>query len=159
MIDEFREYLKVDKHHLDDELVQHSMLFFRVAESYVRAAAKRDELKEELALIDAELDGKMRKRAEDDGEKVTEAMIKGMIITHKDHIQASEAYQAAKTEADMLGALKESFQTRGYLLRDLCQLYTAQYFDANSVKADANTDRAIYEGRRKRIALERGKQA
>jgi hypothetical protein len=155
MIDEFRDYLKIDKNHLDDELVQHSMLFFRVAESYVRAAAKRDELKEELSLIDAELDGKVRKQLED--EKFTEAMVKSLVITHKDHISASESFQNAKTEADMLAALKESFQTRGYLLRDLCQLYTAQYFDSNSVKGDAATDRTIYQERRKRIALDRAK--
>lgn len=157
MIDEFRDYLKVDKNHLDDDLVQHSQLFFKVAEAYVRASAKRDELKEDLTLLDAELDGRVRKRADDKDEKYTEAQIKALILTNKDHVDASEAYHNAKTEADMLGALKESFVTRGHHIRDLCQLYTAQYFDTNSVRADANADRTIYQERRKRIALDRAK--
>lgn len=156
MPDDLKQYLKINKNALDEELVQHSMLFFKVAEAYVRAAAKRDQLKEELAIKDAALDWNIRKRADDDREKVTEPQIKNLVTGHREHIDKLNAYQTAKHEADTLANLKEAFATRGYMLRDLCQLYATQYFDKSSVKPTAQTDQVVYRERRRRLALGRG---
>jgi hypothetical protein len=152
-IDELKGLLKIDKSALDDELVHQASLLFKVSEAYVQAAAHRDYLKEQLAIVDAELDGKVRKQFED--EKVTEAMIKGQIQTHKQHRAASDAYLKAVTEASMLSALKDSFQQRSYMLRDLCSLFVANYYEQNSVRGTDRTDTVTYQQRRKRLALNR----
>jgi hypothetical protein len=150
-IEELKGYLAIDKHALDDELVQQPQLFFTIAEACERAAQRRDDLKEELSTIDATLDAKFRKE-----EKVTDAAVKNKIVAHKEHIEASEAYLEAKHEANMLTVLKESMQTRGYMLRDLVQLYHSSYFERNSVKDTGQTDAYVYQQRRQRIALRRG---
>lgn len=131
-IDEFRAYLKINKHALDDEIVQQPMLLYQVSEAFVEAVAQRDALKEALATIDARLDGSIRKRLED--QKVTEAMVKNLVQTDVDHEEASTAYMEAKQQADVLGVLRDAFASRGYMLRDLVQLTAAGYYEQTSMR-------------------------
>ena len=110
MIDELREYLKIDKNRLDEELEEQPMLLFKISEAYVQAAAERDMLKEALATTDAKLDKKAREVLGRSEEKVTEAMVKNYVQTGKDHETATRAYLEAKQQAELLSALKDAFQ-------------------------------------------------
>ena len=148
--DEFRQYLKIDKHALDQELEEQPMLLFQISEAYVQAAAERDMLKEQLATADAKLDNKIRMDYGDT--KYTEAMVKNSIQTDKKHDAAMLKYLDAKKQADLLLALKEAFQSRGYMIRDLCSLYNANYFEEASVRGTGETNRATYSKGRQRIA-------
>ena len=60
-IEEFRQYLTIDKLALDDEVVRQPSLFYEVSEAYVEAVAVRDDCKEALASVDDELDSSVRK--------------------------------------------------------------------------------------------------
>lgn len=157
-IQNLKHCLKIDKHALDDEIERQPSLFFDVSEAYVAAAAKRDACKEELASIDAELDAVVRKRLEDNKERITEAAVKNGIQTHADHGPAFDTYMDAKQEADLLFALKEAFQQRGYMLRDLASLYVASYYEQSSVRGDSKMDNAAYSQTRERLAAARGKR-
>jgi hypothetical protein len=141
-IAELRSYLKIDKHALDVELEDHSVLLFKISEAFVEAAAHRDMLKEHLATTDAELDSVVRKKKVDG--RLTNDMVAACIQTHPRHEEASTAYLDAKKEADLLFALKEAFQSRGYMIRDLCSLFTANYFEEASVKPTRDTGRTTY---------------
>jgi len=155
-VDELRSYLKIDKHALDQELEEQPMLLFQISEAFVQAAAERDMLKEQLATTDANLDHAAR---EDYGDqKYTEAMIKNEVQTNKKHDQGMLKFLKAKEQADLLFALKEAFQARGYMLRDLCSLYTANYFEESSARGTAGTDRATYKAGRERMARARERQ-
>jgi len=157
-IDEFRNYLKIDKHALDQELEEQPMLFFKISEAYIEAAAERDMLKEQMATVDAKLDSKVRQAFDTADEKYTEAMVKNSVQTDKKHEDAVTKYFEAKKQADLLLALKEAFQSRAYMLKDMCSLYTANYFEESSVRADARTDRATYRMGRERIATARSQR-
>jgi len=63
-IKELKGYLVINKASLDDELVQQSGLFFNVGEAYIEAVDQRDALKEDLGIIEAELDSEIRDKAE-----------------------------------------------------------------------------------------------
>jgi hypothetical protein len=153
-IEELRQYLKIDKHRLDEELEEQPMLLFQISEAYVQAGAERDMLKEQLATIDAKADAKARTKLDRISEKVTEAMVKNAVQTSTEHETASAAYLKAKEQADLLFALKEAFQSRGYFLRDLASLYAANYYEQGSAKPTNNTNRATYSmGRQKRERL------
>ena len=143
-IDELKEYLKINKHRLDEELEEQPMLLFQISEAYVAAAAQRDALKEELATVDAKLDHEGRIDLDRKLDKVTEAMVKNYVQTNKKHEAATMAYFAAKQQADLLSALKESFQSRGFMIRDLCSLYTANYYEQSSVKPTNDANRTTY---------------
>jgi hypothetical protein len=153
-IEELRQYLKIDKHRLDEELEEQPMLLFQISEAFVQAAAERDMLKESLATKDAQLGKKAREQLGKREKKVTESMVEGYVLTDSTHDAAVKAYLDAKGQADLLFALKEAFQSRGYMIRDLCSLYTANYYEQGSAKPTNNTNRATYSmGRQKRERL------
>lgn len=154
-LEEFRQYLKINKSSLDNELVQHSQLFFTVAEAVVEAQALRDAAKESLANTDALLDAVVRLQLEKRHDKVTEAMVKGGVQTHLEHNHAFKSYIDAKREADLLSVLKDSFEQRGHMIRDLCKLFITQYYDEGSVRGTNRTDSVQYSIRREALAEER----
>jgi hypothetical protein len=152
-IAEFRKYLEVDKGALDDEIVRQPSLFFEVSEAYAEAAATRDGFKDQLATVDAELDAKIR--AELGDAKVTESMVKGKVQTAPEHEKAFTDWLMSKERADQFGALKEAFQQRSYMLRDLVSLYTANYYEQNAIKTDASSDALVYRHKRAKLATAR----
>lgn len=154
--DEFRAYLAIDKHALDQELQEQPMLFFKISEAFVQAAAERDMLKEQLATVDARLDGEARRILDKSGDKYTEAMVKNAVQTDKKHEAGMKNYLAAKEQADVLAALKEAFHSRGYMLKDLCNLYVSNYYDEESFKDTRTTD---FEYRKNRDHISRAREA
>jgi hypothetical protein len=157
-IEEFKNYLKIDKHGLDQELMEQPMLFFKISEAFAQATAERDMLKEQLASTDARLDSDMRRVFDKAGEKYTEAMVKNAVQTDKKHEAAIKKFFDAKEQADLFLALKEAFQSRAYMLRDLCSLYTANYFEESSARGSGQTNHATYRMGRERIATARSKR-
>lgn len=134
--------LRIDKHDIDNEIERQPSLFFDVSREVTAAAARRDYLKEELQRIDAKLDGKYRRRAVKQSTKYTEAQIAHMIALDDDHIAASNALIDAREHADTMQALKESFNQRSYMLRDLASLFVANYFERSAVKANGDVKNA-----------------
>ena len=158
-IDKLKTLLAINKNALDEEISQQPMLFYDIAEACVEAMAERDTAKEALATVDAKLDGLVRSALDKSKEKVTEAMVKNSIQMHKEHMVAFEAYMRAKSDADLILALKEAFGQRGYMLRDLCQLYVSGLYEQNSVRETAATDRAAYKATRERLSVARAQAA
>lgn len=149
-IGELREYLRIDKTRLDEELEEQPMLLFKISEAYIQAAAARDAAKEHLATVDAKLDKKGREELDRREEKVTEAMVKNYVQTAKDHEKATQGYFDAKNNADLLSALKDAFHQRGSMLRDLATLYNANYYEQGVAKPTTAGNRATYSMKRER---------
>jgi len=156
-IKELKSLLVIDKAKLDDEVSRQPMLLFEVSEAYVQAAAERDACKEELTSIDANLDGDVRAKLSRSEDKVTEAMVKNAVQTHQKHQDAFDTYLTSKTKADELQALKEAFLQRGYMLRDLAQLFLASYYENTSV-GQSMVEKAKYNRNRERIAESRAQR-
>lgn len=151
-IDEFRKYLEIDRSSLDDEVRRHASLLFKVSEAMVEAIAKRDYFKEHLASMDAKIDQELRADFEDKGDKYTESQIKSLILTDKERCGVNAKLLEAKAEADKLIALKDAFHQRGYMIRDLCSLYVANFYEDSSVRETSKTSDAVYTRRRARLA-------
>lgn len=149
-LEEFKGYLKIDKEALDNELVEQPMLFYKISQAFVMAAAQRDLLKEKLTETDAVLDTEVREALGD--EKYTEAVVKNEVTKDKKHKAAFNDWLRAKTDADLFLALKESFSSRAYMLRDLCALYSANYFENNAIRTQGNQDKAVYNINRAKLA-------
>lgn len=144
--------LAIDKSALDDEVIRQPSLFYDISEQLTDASAERDAAKEDLATIDAELDNKGRKKLSTIHDKVTENMVKNFVQTSPEHEKAFDIFLAAKTKADKLSALKDAFQQRSYMLRDLVQLYSANYFEESSVKPTRAQEASHYAANRLRMA-------
>ena len=134
---EFREYLKIDKTGLEEAMAQQADLFFRVSEEYELAVSLREEAKEKLATVDSDLG--INLRGSDKKEKPTEGQIKDMVQSHTRHRAAHEHWANCRRRAARLLSLKEAFQERGRMLRDLGNLYATGYFTTIASKGAAST--------------------
>ncbi len=158
-VDQLHKHLAINKDALEEGIINQPSLFWQVSEAYVQAAAERDAAKEELAQVDAEIDKKIRSKADKDEAKATEPYIKAQILLSEEHGDAFAAYLTAKERADKLQALKEAFQMRSYMLRDMASLYAANYFEISSLAATPDTDRAVYDRQRAKLAAARADKA
>lgn len=134
--EEFKDYLKINPDELDEELIRQPGIFGTVAEEAVLAGAVRDKAKEALATVDAELNVELRKKLEKTEErKPSEAMIANAVLLDKRHAEAQDNYLNAKREADLWFNLKEAFNMRSYMLRDLAGLQVNEAYSSTSVRA------------------------
>lgn len=144
--------LAIDKSVLDDEVIRQPVLFYSISEMLTDAIATRDGAKEDLAAIDADLDGTWRKKLSKGDSKVTEKMVANCVQTDQEHEKAFDVWLKAKTHADKLLALKEAFQQRSYMLRDLVSLYSANYYEDASIKPTKTQEASHYAANRARIS-------
>lgn len=140
IVESFKKELHIDKNSLDKALETQAAIYFQISEEYALAVSRRDEAYENIKQVDAQLNVSLRKELEDDGKKVTEALVSSAVMQHKDHNAAVENHLQLKLDADILSALKESFHQRSYMLREMIELYIAGYFAETS--HTASTERA-----------------
>lgn len=151
-IDEFRNYLAFDKFALDDALREQPSLLFAVSDAYEVALAERDTLKDAINTIEADLDAEIRDAYEEAKAKVTEPQIKHLIARDPKRRKAYDAYAIARAKAGRLNALKEAFKERGYNVRQMCELYTSNYFEQASSRPTPHTERVVSNANRQRLA-------
>lgn len=154
-ISELQQQLAIDKSVLDDEVIRQPVLFYTVSEMLTDALAERDGAKEELAYVDAAEELKARRALAKVHGKVTDAMVKHEVQRSKAHTQASDDYLDAKHKADKLLALKDAFQQRSYMLRDLVSLYSANYYESSSMKPTKAQEASQYASQRSRMSTAR----
>lgn len=133
--------LAIDQDNLDDCLVRQPGLFNQVAGAVVDANASRDTLKLRLEEAAAAVDQRVREEAERDGRKITEAAISRLIEADPDAAQLRNRLLDARIEAERWQALKESFQQRSFMLRELVALQLAEMSNL-SVERGARSGRA-----------------
>jgi hypothetical protein len=156
---ELREKIKFDRDALDDAIEEQSGLFLEAADAHALAISDRDLAKSEMEQEFARACDRAR-----NGEKKTEAAIKEAAQMDKKYKAAEKRYLDAKLNADYSVSLRESFDMRGKMLREMAQLFIAGYYQASSVSGHirkevddrvASSNRAALNGARKRARLER----
>lgn len=143
--------LQIDKNALDEELLRQPQLFFEASEAYANTVSLRDEAKEKLNLVDASLSKKIRMSWDEDKEKIAEWKVTERIRHKGRHKRARHRYLVLKQQADIALALKEAFQQRSYVLKDLASLWVAGYYTTASVRGGTAEDvRNAAAGRNRR---------
>ncbi len=129
---DFKEDIKLDLNTLDECAVGHAYLFGEWSEAYAKAILERDQLKEKITILKAQLDEKIRKTPEEYGwgqEKApTEKFIEQQILLSEEHQEAMEQFIQIQYNVNILSAAKESFEHRKYMIGNLSQLYSSNYF-------------------------------
>lgn len=135
--------LQIDKDDLDTCLVEQPDLYYHVAEHFVSAVARRDEVKLSIEQVTAELGEQMRKAAAARDEKLTEAAITRK-LADTPRLQEMEAqYLHLRLEADKWQALKEAFQQRSFMLRELVAIFIRRMGDLSLGQADQSAHRDL----------------
>lgn len=125
--DDLEASLRIDPEDLDACLVEQPGLFYHVAENVSAANSARDAIKLELEEAQAELDQQFRKTALERDEKVTEASIQNQIRTAPKIKTLQRKYLEARTKAENRAALKEAYQQRSFMLRELVAVQLAHF--------------------------------
>ena len=127
-LDEFREWLAIDKNDLDNELVQRAQLFDKVQEAYARAVSVRDDAKTSMDEAYSKVCDEIRRTGAPKGERVTDSAVKEQAAIHPTYLQAQILFFDAKKHADLLAAKVESFRDRSRAMKELVDLYASQYW-------------------------------
>lgn len=148
-LDYYKSLLKIDKNALDDAIEEQAVLYHEICEHYALAVSLRDEAHENVKTVDAELNQAIRNNAQ---AKITEAAIASMVTDSEEHKKAMHDYLQSKLTVDMLAALRDSFNQRSYMIKELCALYAAEYFVRINVKeGKTKTATKNYESTRERM--------
>lgn len=135
--------LKIDPDALDAALVEQPDLYYYVAENYVNAVARRDAVKLSIEQVTAELGEQMRKAAAAKDEKLTEAAITRKLADTPRLQEMEEQYLSLRLEADKWQALKDAYQQRSFMLRELVAIFVRRMGDLSLGQADQSAHRDL----------------
>lgn len=125
---------KIDPSQLDVEACQQADLFFKYAESYVKARAAVDLARMRLDVTEAGLAISCRESPEDFGLiKVSEGGIDNAVKSHHKYIQAAAALIKAREKSLLLEKMVSAMEMRKRMLEVLITLHGQQYFAGPSV--------------------------
>jgi hypothetical protein len=146
---QLKDGLNIDIDNLDFALIKQPNQYFHVAQQHALAISRRDKLDHEMDVLKASLDREIRLEAIKTGEKITESQIKAAIERDKEHRALMFEYLYAKREADQWLALKDSYQQRSYILKDLVSLHVSGYFgEAVGAKERGDARKRVIERRK-----------
>lgn len=117
--EELRQGLSIDPEDLDRCLVQQPDLYYHVAELYANALSEKDGAKLDLEEASADLDMQLRKDAQEKEERITEEGFKQRLRASPVIKKLNRSFLELREQADILLALKESYQQRSFMLREL----------------------------------------
>jgi len=148
---ELEESLQINEHALDEALCLQPGVFYRVSKAYALEVSRRDAAKQALQDAEARADLVVREEAANDSRKVTEGEVRATVQTMREVVAARDHLHRLSETTGKLGALKEAFQQRSYALKDLVNLYLANYYTASEHTSAGNAlrDRSADENRRR----------
>lgn len=158
---EAKSNLSIDRDMLDEDIIRQSELFYGVSEMLVKARETKDKEKDNLARTEAELSIFYRKKLKEGG-KPSEAQIREEVLNASKYLKAKSLYLNACSNADSWEVMKEAYTQRSFMLKELVNLYNANYFGDPTVSsnnsrvkevANNNTRRRLTEDRNKRTRL------
>jgi hypothetical protein len=156
--------VEIDRFNLEEECSRQPVLYMEAGEAAALARADYDKLKLGLEMLEAELDGLVRRQAESRGEKITEKVVSSKITLTADWQRHNEQLLKQKFQVELLDNLKDAYKTRGYALRDEVTLLVTGYYEgsgdgrkgstaiARDLHADRNRER-MAESRKSRRKL------
>lgn len=152
-IESFKDRLKIDRLSLDTELVEQPGLYYEICEQYAMAVSRRDQAHDGYKQVDAERSIRHREKLAKNDAKVTEGRIREAVASDPKFLEAKATHVRASLEVEKWQALKESFQQRAWVLKDLTQLFISGYFQSNSAKGGATTavQQMAYEDNKKKL--------
>lgn len=158
--EQLRGQLSIDKDALDDCLMEQPDLYYYVAEGYALAVAARDAAKLDLEQTTAEKAERIRAAALAADEKLTEASISRQLATDTDIADLEEGLLELRAKADMWQALKEAFQQRSFMLRELVQMLVSR-LSAGALERSADNARGeLGEANRRQLGdMRRGRDS
>lgn len=138
-IEEFRRMLKINKHDLDTELIQHAETQEHIGREIAWRERQLAEFKDAMESIEHDKVNEAKGAAT----KLTAEQAKGEARKTPGWRAARSNYQGLGQDVAEWHALLEAWKTRGYNLKTLADLYTAKYYERDSVGVGRTSDREL----------------
>ena len=139
--DILRTRIKIDRDALDKSVEEQAQVFLEVCDRHVNALSLRDEARDKLARHDAQIALETRQKAEREKTRITEAVVNDSVMLHPDHIRLSTELLEIKKRADLWGVLRDAFDQRMRMIRELVNLYAIGYYGATGAVTPRNVVR------------------
>ena len=153
---EMTEELKFNPHALDTAILQQSFLYQKVQEYYANSISDRDLAKKQLEEDYAKVSLRIREQSSLEGKKLTEDLVKQLTLLDPDYQESTSVWLDAKLDSELWGALKESYSSRGFMIKTMAQLWIASYFSNTTVRDTENSmDEVQHQQVRKAMSLKR----
>jgi len=150
MINEYENDLKINKYKLHEEWELQPELYAKWATRVAEALFERDQMKEELDLVKAEIDGEIRRNPSEFGfdKKPTEVAILNCIIESKKFQNITNKFLEAKRSYNIMLGVKEAMEHRKKALESETSLWIGGYYseprlpkEAENIKNEASKER------------------
>ena len=133
--------IKIDESALDVEWLEQPRLMIKYAQILVQAKKEEEQAKDELEVIQAELDKEIRIDPEKfDIVKITETVVRNTILLDSSYKEVFEKYLESRYEAEMAKLALRSIEHRKDALENLVKLHGQQYFAGPSVPRDLSKE-------------------
>lgn len=127
----YRADLKIDRYNLEEELIRQPQLYMQWAIKSANATIEKEEAKNKLEVVKADIDKEIRSDPErygfPDG-KATEAGVKLQIAKHKRVKRYTKLYLEALRDEKILAEAKTAFHHRKKMLESLVSLNVQLHF-------------------------------
>lgn len=129
IVEEEFDIFSIDKNRLDEELVKQPEMVEKWGEKLALARERLERAKRSRDVVEAETSLKIRKSPKDyEVDKVTEGVVKDLILIDKDCSEANERVLKAKHKVEMYEAKMTALNDRKYAIQKLVDLRLAEYF-------------------------------
>jgi len=134
----YQKELEIDLERLEENLTDQPQLVMKYGELWAEKTAERDRAKENLSVVEAELDGYARANWIDISDtKMTEKSILGYVLNEDKRKSAMEELINITEETNILSVAKVAFEHRKKALEGLVSLFIANYYaDPKIAKRD-----------------------
>ena len=132
LLEELERGLRISRDDLDGALIEQPDIFHRVSTELALAISVRDAAKLERDQVQAELDMELREKFARAETKITEVALSRELETMPRMVTLRKDLGRLSALVDRWSALKESYNQRGYALKELVNLYVVGYFTTSS---------------------------
>lgn len=153
----FESRLRIDKYDLDTEVAEQPRTFEEVADRLAMAKSMRDEAKDNLKTVEAELSLAFREAGDKKGKKPSEKQLADMVQVSSRRRDVFRLFVEAERMTNKLEGLRDSYRDRGFMLREMCGLSLAAYFGSGEYRGGEIVKHARdveYEKKRAKIHQE-----
>jgi hypothetical protein len=129
---DYHKDIQINPNDLETAWIEHSSLYLYYAEAHAEATDTRDRNKQNLELIQAQLDQKFRKKWDIlfPDTKMTEGSIKAVILQDILYKKALDLYNKASHNVNLMSVAKTAFEHRKKAIEGLVTMKVSGFYSA-----------------------------
>lgn len=143
----FNDVLSIDKYRLNEECLSHAGIYFRYSDACADAKSQMNNASDNLALVKAQANIRIRDRHAQNNEKFTEALVASEIDVDEEVVKAKKEFRDAESNYQHLLVAVQALEARKAELDNLVRLAMSGFYaspmTSEAVQAVVNEDTSM----------------